>query len=227
MPAQSPGLAKAGPGTQFFFANGSEIHWVPACAGMTETNHSWFKSGSKFGTDPCRTTRLVFDDHLSLTASLERIEQIRQTRRSFEDFFAGIATFLVTNDVGVRASKNITLVRQARILVVVPGVFLMLQDRRVVIRGELRVAMIRRRVRIVRRHLAGILKTAEFDTHTPAHAATRLARRAPFNDFSTVNNHARCRVRGQRNTCGRTLMAHLRDGVHERIRRLTLDQRTR
>jgi hypothetical protein len=27
-------------------------NWVPACAGMTETNHSSFKSGSYFGTDP-------------------------------------------------------------------------------------------------------------------------------------------------------------------------------
>jgi hypothetical protein len=43
MPAQA--------GTQFFSIR-CEIRWVPACAGMTETNHSWFKSGSYFGTDP-------------------------------------------------------------------------------------------------------------------------------------------------------------------------------
>jgi hypothetical protein len=33
MPAQA--------GTQFF-AIRCEIRWVPACAGMTETNHPWF-----------------------------------------------------------------------------------------------------------------------------------------------------------------------------------------
>jgi hypothetical protein len=43
MPAQA--------GTQFF-AIRCEIRWVPACAGMTETNYPWFKSGSYFGTDP-------------------------------------------------------------------------------------------------------------------------------------------------------------------------------
>jgi hypothetical protein len=37
MPAQA--------GTQFFSIR-CEIRWVPACAGMTETNDSWFKSGS-------------------------------------------------------------------------------------------------------------------------------------------------------------------------------------
>jgi hypothetical protein len=51
MPAQSPGPAEAGPGTQFF-AIRCEIRWVPACVGMTETNYPWFKSGSYFGTDP-------------------------------------------------------------------------------------------------------------------------------------------------------------------------------
>jgi hypothetical protein len=35
MPAQA--------GTQFFSIR-CEVRWVPACAGMTETNHSWFKS---------------------------------------------------------------------------------------------------------------------------------------------------------------------------------------
>ena len=43
MPAQA--------GTQFF-AIRCEIRWVPACAGMTETNHPWFISGSYFVTDP-------------------------------------------------------------------------------------------------------------------------------------------------------------------------------
>ena len=32
-------------GTQFF-AIRYEIRWVPACAGMTGTNHPWLKSGS-------------------------------------------------------------------------------------------------------------------------------------------------------------------------------------
>jgi hypothetical protein len=41
MPAQA--------GSQFFAIH-REIRWVPACAGMTETNHSSFKSGSDFGT---------------------------------------------------------------------------------------------------------------------------------------------------------------------------------
>jgi hypothetical protein len=55
MPAQA--------GTQFFSIR-CEIRWVPACAGMTETNHSWFESGSYFAADPNRLTlwRIV-DQH--------------------------------------------------------------------------------------------------------------------------------------------------------------------
>jgi hypothetical protein len=35
MPAQSPGLAKAGPGNQFLFPDAACVRWFPACAGMT------------------------------------------------------------------------------------------------------------------------------------------------------------------------------------------------
>jgi hypothetical protein len=67
MPAQSPGLAKAGPGTQFL-AIRSEVRWVPACAGMTESNDPWFKSGYYFGSIPLvarvvrRFVQFIFED---------------------------------------------------------------------------------------------------------------------------------------------------------------------
>jgi hypothetical protein len=52
-------------GTQFSIR--CEIRWVPAFAGMTETNHSWFKSESYFGTDPYET--LTSDDSVGSSLS--------------------------------------------------------------------------------------------------------------------------------------------------------------
>lgn len=125
------------------------------------------------------------------------VEQVRQPFRLFEDILACSAAFSVTNHILVGSRKNITLIRLSRILIVMPGVFLMLRYHRVIIRSELRVTMTHRRVRVVKRHLAGIIETTELGAHAPTHAAARLARRTRINHFRTVNGHARCRMPDQ------------------------------
>jgi hypothetical protein len=90
MPAQA--------GTQFF-AIRCEIRWVPACAGMTEANCPWFKSGNYFEHVPkffpLHSGKLRFAEQIAeITESFaEDVESQSKLSASSAFFTSGVVCF--------------------------------------------------------------------------------------------------------------------------------------